>query len=67
MSEFLLKVPRTKKGKALVDFLREIDFITISEIDRLSLMKDEIAQSLDDLKKGRTRRWNGKKIKLKNA
>lgn len=67
MSEFLLKVPRTKKGKALLDFLREIDFISIEEFDRFSVMKDELAQSLSDLKKGKARSWYGKKIKFKNA
>ena len=67
MTEFLIKVPENKKGKALLDFLKQVDFIQVDETSELALFEKGMLQSLSDLKFGKTTSWNNKKIRLKNA
>lgn len=67
MTEFIIKVPENKKGKALLDFLKQIDFIQIDEATQLYFHQKGIQQSLSDLKQGRTSSWKNKTLRLKHA
>jgi hypothetical protein len=67
MNEYLLQIPRNKRGKILVEFLRQIDYINIKEATPESIFKLGIEQSILDLKSGKTTSWKNKTIRLKNA
>jgi hypothetical protein len=67
MTQFILKIPENKKGKSLIDFLRQIDFIEIDEANVLVLFQKGISQSFSDLKQGKTKAWKHKTIRLKNV
>ena len=67
MSEYILQVPGNKQGKALLNFLKQIEFVHIDKFSRLNIMEDEIKVSMNDLKAGRVSSWKGKKVSLKNA
>lgn len=67
MSEYILTVPENKKGKALVEFLKQIEFVQVDKFKRIATMEQELKQSFADLKAGRVSSWKGKKLRLKNA
>jgi hypothetical protein len=67
MTEFIIKVPENKKGKVLLDFLRQIDFIEIDEATELFRFEKGISHSFADLKQGKTISWKNKSIRLKHA
>ncbi len=67
MTEFILKIPSNKKGKTLIEFLKQIDYIKIDEASAASVFQMGIKQSLADLKAGKTSSWKNKTIGLKNA
>ncbi len=66
MTEFILKIPSTKKGKTLIEFLRQIDYIKMDEASAASVFQMGLKQSFADLKAGKTTKWKNKTIRLKN-
>ena len=67
MSEYLLTVPENKKGKALLNFLKQIEFVQVDKFNRITVFEEEIKQSFADLNAGKVSSWKGKKVSLKNA
>lgn len=67
MTEFILKIPSNKKGKSLIDFLKQIDFIEIDDANVFSLFRKGISASFSDLKQGNVKPWKNKTIRLKNG
>ena len=67
MTEFLIKVPENKKGRTLIDFLKQIDFIEVDEANIFSLFQKGVSTSFSDLKQGKTKPWKNKTIRLRNA
>ena len=65
MLQLVLKITDEIKGKFLIDFLQQLDFVEISETRKAkqkSLFEKEIAQSVSDLKNGKVTSWKGKQI-----
>jgi|GEM_PF-6155905 hypothetical protein len=70
MQQIIINIEDDSKAKYFIDFLKQIDFINIDRIQsqkKISNMQNEITESCSDLKNGKTKSWNNKKIVLKDA
>lgn len=68
MKQVLLSMSDSKKAQALLAFLKQVDFVQVKETDKyleMAKIEAEIAESLNDLKKGNIIPWKGKKVILK--
>ncbi|MFH1321532.1 MAG: hypothetical protein ABII90_12890 [Bacteroidota bacterium] len=68
MKQVLLSMSDGKKAQTLLAFLKQIDFVQVKETDKyleMAKIEAEIAESLNDLKKGNIIPWKGKKVTLK--
>ena len=68
MKQVMLSMPDDKKAWALLAFLRQIDFVQVKEADKyleMAKIEAEVAESLNDLKKGNTTPWKSKKVTFK--
>ncbi len=68
--QIVINIKNESKAKSLIDFLRQLDFIEIEEINKrkkISKFQHEILESIADIGKGKVSSWNNKKITLKHA
>lgn len=68
MKQVLLSMSDSKKAQTLLAFLKQVDFVQVKETDKyleMAKIEAEIAESLNDLKKGNIIPWKGKKVILK--
>ncbi len=68
MKQVLLNMSDSKKAHTLLAFLKQVDFVQVKETDKyleMAKIEAEIAESLNDFKKGNIIPWKGKKVTLK--
>ena len=68
MKQILLSMSDSKKAQTLLAFLKQMDFVQEKEADKyleMAKIEAEVAESLNDLKKGNITSWKGKKVTLK--
>lgn len=68
MKQVLLNISDSKKAQVLLAFLKQIDFIQVKEADKyleMAKIEAEVAESLNDFRKGNIIPWKGKKVTLK--
>ena len=68
MKQILLNISDSKKAQTLLAFLKQVDFVQVKETDKyleMAKIEAEVAETLNDIKKGNIIPWKNKKVTLK--
>ena len=70
MQQLIINITNESKGKSLINFLKQLDFVKIEKVSKekqLLEFESEINKSISDLKEQKVSSWKNKKLTLKNA
>ena len=70
MQQLIINITNDSKAKSFINFLKQLDFISIEEVNvekKLDDFQYDITESLNDLKDHKVSTWKSKKVTIKNA
>ncbi len=70
MQQIIINIKDENKAKYFIDFLKQIDFISIEKNEneiKLKEISEEIIESVNNVKNNKVKSWKNKKIVLKDA
>ncbi len=70
MQQLIINITDKSKARSLINFLKQLDFIKINEVnsdEQLFEFQNEISDSLNDLKEHKVTSWKNKKVTIKHA
>ena len=69
MQQLIINITNESKASSFIAFLKQLDFIKIEKENNDSILEfqQDINESIQDLKSGKTSSWKNKKVAIKNV